>query len=152
MNDNEKEILVSEQVLQVPYCYSAGPVAGRFLEALRDERIIYGIKCPSCARVYVPPRAVCGRCFTNNEEWVSLSGEGVVESFTDVYYHESVHPVQAPYTIAIIILDGADTGLVHMVRKKTGKELEIGTRVRAVFANERKGHILDISYFEPIQD
>jgi len=44
------EVLVSEQVLQVPFSYSAGPVASRFLIGLRDERKIYGLRCGHCRR------------------------------------------------------------------------------------------------------
>jgi len=143
------EILISEQVLQVPFCYSAGKVTSRFLLALRDEATIYGIRCPSCGKVYAPPRSLCGPCFTSTEEWVPLTGEGVVQSFTGVRYAESVHPLEPPFIIGLIRLDGADTGMVHIIRGMEEKALEIGQRVRAVFTQERKGHILDIAHFEP---
>ncbi len=142
----QKEILVSEQTLKVPFCYSAGRVTSRFLVGLRDESVIYGIRCPSCGKIYVPPRSICGECLTKTQEWVELSGEGIVESYTEVQYKETVHPREAPFSIGLIKLDGADTGMVHLL----SNEVEIGTRVRAVFSNSRKGHILDISHFETV--
>ena len=144
------KILVSEQVLQVPFCYSAGKVVSRFLLGLAEECTIYGIRCPACARVYVPPRATCGRCFVENTEWVPLSGAGVIETFTEVNYTETVHPLPAPFWIGVIRLDGADTGMVHLLRTGEGLEPGIGRRVKAVFARKRSGRILDISHFEPI--
>lgn len=148
--EKDREILVSEQVLQVPFCYSAGKVTSRFFRALRDEAAIYGIRCPACGKVYVPPRSVCGACFINTTEWIPLSGEGVVESFTELRYKESVHPSEAPFIIGVIKPDGADTAMTHLIRGVSEKDLRIGRRVRAVFAEERKGQILDISHFEPV--
>ena len=147
----KKEILVSEQVLQVPFCYSAGEVTGRFLAGLRDELTIYGIRCPDCGKVYVPPRSVCGSCFTSTTDWIPLSGTGVVESFTTVRYPESVHPAEAPFLIGVIRLDGADTALVHIIRGIREPEIQVGRPVKAVFADDRRGHILDIAHFEPTE-
>ncbi len=149
--NKDKEIIVSEQVLQVPFRYSAGKVTSRFLTYLRDESVIYGIKCPGCGKVYVPPRSVCGGCFRETGEWVALSGEGLVESFSAVHYLETVHSVEAPFIIGIIKLDGADTGMVHFIRGISEENLKIGQRVKARFSDERKGHILDISHFETLK-
>ncbi|MFO8057342.1 MAG: Zn-ribbon domain-containing OB-fold protein [bacterium] len=144
----EEEILTSEQVLQVPYNYSAGPVASRFLLGLRDEQRIYGIKCESCNTVYCPPRSVCGRCFLSLSEWVEVGPEGVLASFTKVSYHEDVHP-RTPLVLGLIKPDGADTALTHLVLDKP-EGLKPGDRVRAVFAEERSGHILDLVGFERV--
>jgi len=146
----EPEILISEQVLQVPYCYSAGRVVSRFLLGLAEECTIYGIRCPACAKVYVPPRSTCGKCFAENTEWIPLSGAGVIETFTEVHYSETVHPLPPPFCIGVIRLDGADTSLVHLIRGSPEAGPTIGQRVRAVFAPKRTGHILDISHFEPV--
>ena len=146
----KKEILISEQVLQVPFCYSAGEVTSRFLTGLRDEFTIYGIRCPDCRKVCVPPRSVCGSCFTSTTDWVPLNGKGVVESFTEVHYPETVHPVEAPFIIGVIRLEGADTAMTHLIRGIREPELQIGQHVQAVFADPRLGRILDISHFEPI--
>ncbi|OGP55779.1 MAG: hypothetical protein A2V67_13690 [Deltaproteobacteria bacterium RBG_13_61_14] len=147
---NLEEILVSEQVLQVPYSYSAGPVASRFLLALKEEKKIYGIWCAACNKVYVPPRATCGQCQAEIKDWVPLSGQGRVESFAVVHYAESIQPLPPPYVIAVIKLDGADTGFTHLLGEVDEKKLKIGLKVEPVFARERKGHILDIRYFKPI--
>ena len=144
------EILVSEQMLQVPFCYSAGPVASKFLLALKDEKKIYGIWCPTCNKVYVPPRAFCGSCSAALKDWVPLGGAGKVESFTVVHYAESTQPAPPPYIIAVIKLEGADTGFTHLLGEVDEKKLKIGLKVEPVFARERKGHILDIRYFKPL--
>ena len=145
-----KETLISEQVLQVPFCYSAGRVVSRFLLALCDECTIYGIRCPECGRVYVPPRSTCGTCFVDTRDWVPLSGLGTLVSFTEISYAETVHPLEPPFFVGIIKLDGADTGLLHLIRNVNAAKLVIGLRMKAIFAGKRRGHILDISHFEPL--
>jgi hypothetical protein len=144
----ENEVLVSEQVLQVPYVYSAGPVASRFLTGLRDEKKIYALKCGSCGKVYIPPRPFCASCCCDVSEWVEVGPLGTLVNFTVVHYAEPVHPTRAPFVIGIIKFDGADTGLVHVVRAPE-QALQIGLRLRPVFAKDRKGHILDLEGFEP---
>lgn len=143
------EILIFKQSLQVPYLYSAGPVVSRFLLALRDEQKLLGIKCPKCRIVYVPPRSTCGRCFSALSQWVELSGRGTLETFTVVNYPEPVQPVRTPFILGVVKLDGADTGLPHLIGEVSEKELSIGMRLEPVFQEKRIGHILDIKYFRP---
>ncbi len=145
-------ILISSQVLQVSYNYSAGPVVSKFLVSLRDQKKILGIKCDKCGIVYVPPRATCGKCFSEMKQWVELSGRGRIETFTSVHYPEPVQPRGGPFILAVIKLDGSDTGLTHLVGEAEEKDLTIGTKLEAVFQENRTGHILDIKYFRPCRD
>jgi len=50
---------------------------------------------------------------------------------------------------ALVRLDGADTGFLHLLGEADTKGLRIGMRVEAVFGEERVGNILDIRYFRP---
>lgn len=145
----ENEILVSEQVLQVPFVYSAGPVASRFLLGLRDEEKLYGIKCGACSKVYVPPRATCPQCFGKMEEWVEVGPQGVLENFTVIHYVETVHPAVAPFALGIVRLTGADTGLLHLILAPLDR-LKIGMRLKPMWAAKRTGQILDLAGFAPV--
>ena len=134
----------------VTYRYSAGTLGTRFLTELRDNQKIMGMRCSQCNQVYVPPRLTCFRCFSQLDEWVEVSGKGTVESYTVVNYPEPIHPMRAPFAYAIIKLDGADSGLNHVLGEVDLNKISIGMRVEAVFAEQRKGSILDIKYFKPI--
>jgi uncharacterized OB-fold protein len=61
-----------------------------------------------------------------------------------------------PYIYAEIVLDGASTKLIHNIAgldMSRAKELvKPGTRVRAVWREERTGSLADISHFEVIED
>ena len=147
----EYEDIIVESKLDIQYSYHVGPVATRFYDALEKERKILGIRCGSCKKVYMPPRATCGACFKEMDAWVELKDEGVVTNYTVVHYEEPIHPVKAPFAYALIKLDGADTAFIHLLGEVDLKAIRIGMRVKAVFADDTPGNILDIKYFKPIR-
>ena len=59
------------------------------------------------------------------------------------------HPLQTPFAWALITLDGADTGLLHVVDAPGPEALATGARVTARFraAGERIGSLADIEAF-----
>jgi uncharacterized OB-fold protein len=135
----------------LPYNYFAGRVGSTWLVALRDEQKIYGVRHPRTGKVYVPPRQVDERDFTNlTGDWVEVGPEGTVTGFTIIRYPEPYQPLPVPYGLALVRLDGADTALAHIVREQDLGRLKSGTRVRAVFSQKRTASILDIAWFEPI--
>jgi uncharacterized protein len=146
------EPVVVRQDLQVPYRYSMGATASKFFIEIRDHRKIMGIRCPACNVVYVPPRTTCGRCFSQLDEWVEVGDRGTLETYTRVHYSTPVQPVPAPFYYGILKLDGADTGLAHLVGGMKGQEPWIGMRLQAVFKEDRQGNMLDISYFQPVEE
>jgi uncharacterized OB-fold protein len=146
------EPVVVRQDLKVPYRYSMGATTSRFFIEIRDNRKIMGIRCPQCDVVFVPPRTTCGRCFSQLHEWVEVGNQGTLETYTQVRYTTPVQPAAAPFYYGIIKLDGADTALAHLVGGLNGQEPRIGMRVQAVFREDRKGNMLDIRYFKPVEE
>jgi len=146
----EDEPLVVEGKLEIPFKYYAGAQASKFFIELRDNKKILGVKCPRCDKVYFPPRTTCTWCFSRLDELVELGTRGELLSYTVVHYSEPVHPVKAPFVYGVVKLDGADTGLAHLIGEVNLDELKIGMRVEAVFKKEREGNILDIEYFKPV--
>ena len=144
------EPIVYEGRIKVPYAWNAGETISYYLTRLRDEKKIVGKKCPKCSKVLVPPRKSCPFCFVDTAEWVPLSGKGTVETFTIVRRDTTIQPMKAPFAYAVINLDGADTGFLHLIGDVDVKDIKIGMKVQAVFAEERKGHVMDIRYFKPI--
>lgn len=145
----EEQFIFPGQIL-MNYEYSAGAIGSRFLIGLRDDKKIMGIRCSWCNLVYVPPRSTCWRCFAKLSEWVKLPNQGTVETYTVVHYREPIQPLPIPFAYAIIKLDGADTGFLHLLGEVDLQKIRIGMRVEAVFNEERKGNILDIKYFKAI--
>jgi len=136
--------------LTMPYSYSSGYLASRFFTELRDNTKILGVKCHKCNTVIVPPRSVCAKCYSKLEELVELPNKGTLQTFTVVHYSSSAHPIETPFAYGSIQLDGANTGLTHILGEVDLNKIEIGMRVKAVFGEKRKGDILDIKYFKPL--
>ena len=149
MSDRVKPMVLEGKV-DLPFSYSAGRTASRFLIELRDQQRIMGKRCPKCSRVIVPAQLFCKQCFAETDEWVEVGPEGSLKTFTVVSRRENHHPKEAPLAYGIIQLDGADTSFVHLLAETDEAKLQPGMRVRAVFSEKRIGHILDIKHFEAI--
>ncbi len=141
---------VYESRIKVPYAWQAGETASHFLLSLKNEAKFVGKKCAKCTKVLVPPRKSCPYCFVETAEWVDVSDEGVVEAFTIVRRDTGIMPMKPPFAYAVIKLDGADTGLVHLLAEVELGEVKEGLRVKAVFDEERTGKMLDVKYFKPV--
>lgn len=146
---DQVEALTLKGQIKMPYTWSVGETGSRFLVALRDEQTIWANRCARCGTVYVPPRKNCGRCFIDisPDDWLPVGPEGVVTAYTLVHYAHALQAARPPFAYAIVRLDGADVGLLHIIT--CGLErLKNGARVRARFRPERSGSILDIDGFE----
>jgi hypothetical protein len=141
---------VYESRIKVPYTWQAGETASQFLLSLKNEKKFLGKKCDKCTKVLVPPRKVCPYCFVETADWADVSDEGVVETFAVMRRDTGILPAEPPFVYAVIKLDGADTGLVHILGEVKPEEVKEGLRVKAVFSEERTGTILDIQHFKPV--
>ncbi len=144
------DVFVYHGKIYIPNTYTAGAVGSHFLIELRDNKRIMGTKCPECGLVFVPARSVCKYCFAQLDQWVEVSDTGTLQTYTVAGQRNGVQPVDPPIIYGIIQLDGASTGLVHMLSEVEFEKLAIGMRVKAVFAEKRVGSILDIKYFKPL--
>lgn len=140
--------MILEGDITIPYKWTTGAAIGRFLTELRDNARLVGGRCEQCGRVFLPPPDLCGECFKPIDDWVALTGEGVVIAASTVHRQMPFSPAAAPYTIALIRLDGADTNIVHLV----GEGVKSGDRVRARFKQQRSGSILDIERFASLSE
>jgi uncharacterized OB-fold protein len=151
MSDSTPHVV--EGRLYVPYHNWYGMVASRFFSEIRDHKRILGTRCASCEKVYMPPRSTCPLCLASLEEWVELPPTGDLITYTVVKYAYSRYyqPAEPPYPVGIVRLDGAHTGLCHLLGEVEIDGIAVGMRVEAVFRDERKGNILDIAYFRPLR-
>lgn len=149
MPEEPSDAFVIEGKMALPYQYFAGITGSRFIIALRDDKKILGVRCGKCEMTFVPPRQTCERCFADlTDAWVEIQPTGEVTGFTAVHYAEPYQPKEPPYVVAMIKLDGADTPIAHILDCGDASEVEVGMRVRAVFADEPRDNILAIDHFE----
>ena len=84
---------------------------------------------------------------------MNVSDEGTVQSYTIARRQLEAIPKnkKVPVIYGLIKLDGADTALLHYLDDVRPEDVKIGMRVKAVFADSRKGTIRDISHFQPVK-
>jgi len=150
-NFDTTDSYVVEGKLALPYTYFAGRVGSTFITTIRDQQKIMGVKCNTCDKVFVPPRQTCERCLEDiQDNWVELGNSGEVVTFTVVRYDDKHLPRKAPFVLAMVKLDGADTPMVHILEGVDIDDVQIGTKVRAVFAKITTNTVLDIDHFFPV--
>lgn len=151
MHTDKTNCFIVEGKLALPYQYFAGRTGSRFLVSLRDNKKIQGLKCKKCNKVFVPPRSTCEVCLSEiGDNWVELDNQGTVTGFTVINYKEPHQPVEPPYILALIKLQGADTSLVHIVKGISIDQMKTGLKVEAVFADKDTSTIMNIDHFRPV--
>jgi len=135
--------------LSVSFRYTPGVGNLAFFEALRDRGVFLGSRCDDCGVTYLPARIFCERCLAELEPSVECGPEGEVVSWTLVRVDVDDQPLDRPVTYGLVRLDRADTVLLHRLLLEKRGEPTIGERVRAVFAPEREGSMLDVEGFAP---
>ncbi len=152
IQDFDTAPLTQRQILEFTYKHSTGPVVGRFLAALKEQKQIWGQRVAGGA-VVVPPLGYSEWDASTAKEWVPVADEGTVVGIARVRQPmERLHPFTEPFAYILVRLDGADTALLHVTRGDW-QRVEIGSRVRAVWKpdGERAGSILDIAEFRLVE-
>ena len=136
--------------IELDYLYAASPEESLFYSALAEGRLI-GQRCPTCGKVYIPPRSACPVDGTPTAEEVPLPDTGTVTTFCIVNVPFLGQRITPPYVSAYILLDGADIAFLHLILDIPAEEVRMGMRVKAVWKprDEWGTTIENISHFAP---
>jgi hypothetical protein len=136
--------------VRLDYTIRPGRAMTRYLTTMAQGRLV-GQRCPSCQKVYVPPRGSCPTCALPTEQEVELSHRGTVTSFCIVRVPYPGQQIKPPYVSASILLDGADIPFYHLIQEMPAEDVRMGLRVEAVWAppEERGPTAESIRYFRP---
>jgi uncharacterized OB-fold protein len=122
----------------------------RYFLGLRDELKIYGIRCPECGTVRVPPFALmCPDCDFAEMTYVQMPDRGVMNSTPPItYFAHSLFQSWVPFGRGRVVLEGADTALpMHVYTTRgvlTPFVFKKGTPVKVVFRDQRLGKPTDV--------
>ncbi|GAA3901369.1 OB-fold nucleic acid binding domain-containing protein [Streptomyces lacrimifluminis] len=133
-HDGQFESMVTGIVAQarLDYSYSPGRAQTAYISALADRRIV-GERCPSCRKVYVPPRGACPTCGVATAEQVQVGPGGTVTTFCIVNIKARNLDIEVPYVYAHIALDGADLALHGRIGGIPYDQVRMGLRVEPVW-------------------
>ncbi len=146
---DEEKYLIANDAMYTFYQRSKGEFSTFFL-GLRDDKKIFGCKCPKCGLVRCPPFLThCPDCDFAPTKLVEVGQVGVMLSTPPItYFANSLFLKMAPYGRGRVVLEGADTALSVNVYTTTGilapGIIKKGTEVKVIFRDDRNGEISDI--------
>ncbi|MFF2008360.1 Zn-ribbon domain-containing OB-fold protein [Streptomyces sp. NPDC058195] len=117
---------------RLDYRYTPGRAQSAYLGALAQRRIV-GERCPSCHKVYVPPRGACPTCGVATTEQVEVGPRGTVTTFCIVNIKAKNLDIEVPYVYAHVALDGADLALHARIGGIPYDQVRMGLRVEPVW-------------------
>ncbi|MFJ8937387.1 Zn-ribbon domain-containing OB-fold protein [Streptomyces sp. NPDC102365] len=135
-SDGRFEDLVTGIVVpaRLDYTYSPGRAQTAYIQALAERRVV-GERCPSCRKVYVPPRGACPTCGVATSERVEVGPRGTVTTYCIVNIKAKNLDIEVPYVYAHIALDGADLALHGRIGGIPYDQVRMGLRVEPVWAD-----------------
>lgn len=110
----------------------------KFYEGLKEGKV-YATKCKECGKLYFPPNADCPDCLTTELEWVELSSEAEIETFTHVVIRPTTFQQNKPYTVAIGKLKEGVKVLAWLTGFKLS-EIKVGMKVKLVAKTSAEGN------------
>ncbi len=139
--------------VSLDYDYAASPEESLFYRGLNEGRIM-GQRCPTCEKVYIPPRSACPADGTPTAEEIELSQTGTVTTFCIVNVPFLGQKITPPYVSAYVLLDGADIAVLHLILGVPADEVRMGMRVKAVWKpkDEWTFSLENIDHFAPTGD
>ncbi len=144
MCPTDEKALTASHTLEYTYKRSLGPVLSRFFTGLRDRRFL-GIRRVD-GTVMVPPKEYDPDTGQGLDEWVDVSDQGVVKSWSWVSHPRPQQPFDHPFAYALVLLDGSDTPFLHVVDVPGEDGMKTGMRVKARWLDETKGLITDFVF------
>ena len=118
-----------------------------FFDAARRNQLVV-LKCGSCGKLRFPYRALCPACASDSKEWVPVSGQGEVYSFTIM--HRAYHPAFAsktPYALVVVELKEGAKIMSNVIGIEPSK-LKCGMPVEVVF--EKLNDDVTLPKFRPV--
>ncbi|THA41487.1 OB-fold nucleic acid binding domain-containing protein [Streptomyces sp. A1547] len=117
---------------RLDYTYSPGRSQTAYINALAEHRTV-GERCPSCHKVYVPPRGACPTCGVATTDQVEVGPAGTVTTYCIVNIKAKNLDIEVPYVYAHIALDGADLALHGRIGGIPYDQVRMGLRVEPVW-------------------
>jgi uncharacterized protein len=111
-----------------------------FWHAATEGRFMIA-RCSACHHLMAPPVANCRLCLSDDVDWITSAGQGVVYSYIE-YFRAWIPEFASriPYTVAIIELDEGVRLFTSVVRSE-GDSLHIGDRVSVAFQTRGESRV-----------
>jgi hypothetical protein len=103
--------------------------AAAFVDYLAQGKVM-GTVCKACGTRYFPPKMDCPSCENSETEWVQISGNGTLLSFSVVHYGPAGFEDDAPYTIAVVEFEDGLHVFSRLCKDIKADETKIGMKLK----------------------
>jgi uncharacterized OB-fold protein len=122
------------------------PFSAAAFDQYITEHKLMASRCTKCGGMYVPPRAICPKCQSEEMEWTETSGKGKLAAFTVIWSGPTFMIEQGfdrknPYISGIVELDeGARiSARITGIDPTKPNEIKIGTPLNVDFVEFGEG-------------
>jgi uncharacterized OB-fold protein len=154
--EHEAPVEVVPYDIRLQYEHSYGPYYGRLFDEIKTNRVIMGVRTSDGDAALLPPREIDDLTHRRTGTWKACKDTGTIRGCSIINLEFVGQTRPPPYVYAEIVLDGASTRLIHMIEidsvEDAKQRIKPGTRVRAIWGNERTGSLADIERFEVIDE
>ncbi|MFQ6089208.1 MAG: Zn-ribbon domain-containing OB-fold protein [Candidatus Methanofastidiosia archaeon] len=84
-------------------------------------------KCKKCGEIHLPPRLDCPHCNSSEMEWIEMSPEAELVTYTIIHFAPESMTKMAPYIVAIGEFENGKKLLAHLIT--TPSKLKIGMKM-----------------------
>ena len=110
-----------------------------FFNGLAEGKIL-ATKCKSCGEIYFPPQVDCPKCRKSDVEWIELSKEGTLVTYTQINVKPYSFSHHDDYIVGIGKLPEG-VNVTAWVRESDPKKLKVGMKIRLeVVKREPEGY------------
>ena len=70
-----------------------------------SEGKLMAAKCEKCGKIHLPPRPICDNCYGQTFEWIQISGNGKLITYTIIHVAPPQFQAITPYAVGIVQLE-----------------------------------------------
>jgi uncharacterized OB-fold protein len=104
----------------------------QFYKFLQEGKLM-AAKCQKCGKIHLPPRPLCDNCFSQQFDWLQVSGKGKLLTYTVIHVAPEQFQALTPYAVGIVELENS-LKIPGMIQGTTQEQLKIGMELTLDFA------------------
>ena len=109
-------------------------------EQFLNEEKLMGSRCQECDTLFVPPRAICIKCYATEMEWIETKGKSKLIAFTCIaigppFMIEEGYDRKCPYVSGVVELEEGPriVARIEGVDGSKPETIKIGTPLQVEF-------------------
>jgi uncharacterized OB-fold protein len=108
--------------------------------AFLEKGQVMATKCKKCGMTFFPPRADCSGCLSSDMDWIEVTDEGTLLTFSKLQYGPVGFEEDLPYTIALSQFKDVKV-FGRMSKELSDADVVVGMKVKALPVQLANGKI-----------